>query len=169
MNVRCAEAPELDEIFLMGYDAWGAGLPVRMYLESCLASYKYKQGIFYVLEDNKGTLISSCIVYPLAAFGGVVSERAVGIGSIATSATERHRGFATLFLGMLMDKLELEGVDAFFLHSDIQPKIYENLGFAPAPERFRNKSDGSVPMLRLSGGRAITRERWQEIIMPSYF
>ena len=169
MNVRNAEQQELDEVFLMGYDAWGAGLPVRMYLDSCLASYKYKQGAFYVLEDSTGTLISSCIVYPLTAFGGVVSERAVGIGSIATMATERHRGYATLFLGMLMDKLEREGVDAFFLHSDIAPKIYENLGFSPAPERFRSKADGSVPMLRLTGGRDVTREYWQEIIMPTYF
>lgn len=153
----------------MGYDAWGAGLPVQMFLDSCLASYKYKQGTFYVLDDDNGTLLSSCIVYPLTAFGGVVSERAVGIGSIATMASQRHRGYASIFLAMLMESLECEGVDAFFLHSDISPKIYQNLGFSPAPERFRSKSDGSVPMLRLSGGREVTRERWQEIIMPTYF
>jgi hypothetical protein len=169
MRVRRAKPDEFDEVFLMGYDAWGAGLPVEMYLDSCVASYKYKQGQFYILEDEDGALLSSCIVYPLSAFGGVVSERAVGVGSLATSAAERHKGYATLFLTMLMTELEREGVDAFFIHSDIHPRLYENLGFVPAPERFRNKSDGTIPMLRLSGGRRVANELWQELIMPAYF
>lgn len=154
---------------MMGYDAWGGGLPVDMYLDSCLASYKYKQGQFYVLEDNSLKILSSCIIYPLAAFGGVVAERAVGIGSIATVEEERHRGYATLLLSMLMAELERDGVDAFFIHSEIPPRMYENLGFAPAPERYRNKAEGTVPMLRLAGGRAVPKELWQELIMPTYF
>lgn len=152
---------------MMGYDTWGAGLPVEMYLDSCGASYKYRQGDFYVLEDTEGKLLTSCIVYPLTAFGGFVSERAVGIGSLATCMTERHKGYATLFLSMLMAVLEADGVDAFFIHSDIYPKIYENLGFRAAPERFRQ--NGSVPMLRLSGDRQITSELWRELVMPAYF
>ena len=160
---------DLDEVFLMGYDAWGAGLPVEMYLDSCLASYKYKKGSFYILEDSSGKFLSSCIAYPLSAFGGVVSERAVGIGSLATSMSERNKGYATLLLSMLMAELERDGVDAFFIHSDIPPKLYENLGFIAAPSRVRNKSDGAVPMLRLSGDREVTKELWQELIMPSYF
>lgn len=153
----------------MGYDAWGAELPMQMYLESCLASYKYKLGTFYVLENDEGALVSSCIVYPLSAFGGAVSERAVGIGSIATAASERHRGYATLLLALLMKQLENEGVDAFFLHSDISPKLYETLGFVAAPNECRNKSDTAIPMLRLSGSRTVTRELWQELVMPTYF
>jgi predicted acetyltransferase len=140
-----------------------------MYLDSCVASYKYKQGDFYVLEDGAGKLLSSCIIYPLSAFGGVVAERAVGLGSLATVPVERHKGYATLLLSMLMEQLEKEGVDAFFIHSDIHPRIYENLGFEPAPERFRNRADGSVPMLRLAGGRSVSHELWREIVMPSYF
>ncbi len=167
MRVKCADEAELDEIFLMGYDTWGAGLPVEMYLDSCAASYKYKKGQFYVLEDNVGQLLSSCIVYPLSAFGGAVSERAVGIGSLATAANERHKGYATLLLSMLMSALEADGVDAFFIHSDIHPKIYENLGFSAAPERFRQ--EGSVPMLRLSCDRPVTTELWKELVMPVYF
>lgn len=169
MRVRRATDEELPEVFMMGYDAWGGDLPIEMYLDSCSASYKYKQGHFYVLEDESGKLISSCIVYPLSAFGGVVSERAVGFGSLATSAVERHKGYATLLLSILMAQLEREGVDAFFLHSDIHPKIYENLGFSPAPETCRNKADGTVPMLRLSGGRRVSHELWRELVMPEYF
>lgn len=167
--MRKAEPQELEEIFMMGYDAWGAELPVEMYLDSCMASYKYKQGVFYLLEDNVGGLISSCIVYPLSAFGGVVSERAVGLGNLATAAAVRHQGYGTLLLARLMDELEKEGVDAFFIHSDIHPRIYESLGFSAAPDCFRDKSDGSIPMLRLAGGRQVTRERWRELVMPSYF
>lgn len=152
----------------MGYDAWGAGLPTEMYLESCLASYKYKLGTFYVLEDPSGRLVSSCIVYPLSVFGGAVSERSVGIGSLATAPGDRHQGFATLLLALLMGQLEREGVDAFFIYADVHPKIYENLGFAPAPAALRDK-DSSLPMLRLSGDREVTPELWRELIMPSYF
>ncbi|MEW6058277.1 MAG: GNAT family N-acetyltransferase, partial [Bdellovibrionota bacterium] len=153
----------------MGYDAWGAGLPIEMYLDSCLASYKYKQGQFYILVDDFDRLLSSCIVYPLSSFGGVVGERAVGIGSLATVASLRHQGYATLLLSLLMQELEEEGVDAFFVHSDISPRLYESLGFSAAPEACRRKSDGTIPMLRLSGGRSISSELWQEMILPSYF
>jgi N-acetylglutamate synthase-like GNAT family acetyltransferase len=169
LKARQVLAEELDEIFIMGYDAWGAGLPIDMYLDSCSASYKYKQGTFYVLEDDIGNLLSSCIVYPLNAFGGVVSEQAVGIGSLATSARERHKGYATLLLGLLMTQLESEGVDSFFIHSEVHPRLYENLGFSCAPEALRNKADGSVPMLRLSGNRKVTPELWREVVMPSHF
>lgn len=154
---------------MMGYDAWGAELPVEMYLDSCMASYKYRQGQFYVLEDTQGKLLSSCIVYPLMVFGGVVSERAVGIGSLATATPERHRGYATLLLAMLMAELEREGVDAFFIHSDIHPRLYENLGFARAPEEFRSSADGTIPMLRFAGGRQVSEDHWRELVMPAYF
>lgn len=154
---------------MMGYDAWGADLPVEMYLDSCQASYKYKQGKFYVLEDQNGEILSSCIVYPLAAFGGVVSERAVGLGSLATVSTHRHQGFATLLLTLLMRRLESEGVDAFFIHSDIQPRLYEALGFKPAPTERRAKGETSIPMLRLSGNRDVTTALWQNLVMPAYF
>lgn len=169
MRVRRAIDEELEEVFLMGYDSWGAELPVEMYLASCIASYKYKQGQFYVLEDDEGMLISSCIVYPLTAFGGVVSERAVGIGNLATVITERQKGYATLLLAMLMQQLEKEGVDAFFTHADNDASIYENLGFKPAPTTVRTKSDGSIPMLRLSANRTVTQELWTNLVMPSYF
>lgn len=167
--VRRVSDEELDEVFLMGYDSWGANLPVEMYLESCHASYKYKLGEFYVLEDEEGNFLSSCIVYSLTAFGGVVSENAVGLGSLATSATERHKGYATLLLSQLMAALEQKGVDAFFIHSDIHPKMYQNLGFEPAPESMRRTRDTSIPMLRLSKARTITPELWSEIVLPSYF
>lgn len=153
----------------MGYDTWGADLPMDMYVESCEASYKYKLGTFYVLEDHDGKLLSSCIVYPLGAFGGVVSERAVGIGSLVTAPDERHRGYATLLMSMLMGLLEQEGVDAFFVHSDIHPKIYEALGFSAAPDAVRKKTDGTVPMLRLTGGRPVSKELWTNLVLPSYF
>ena len=169
MKVRQARQSELDTVFLMGYDAWGAGLPVHMYLESCLASYKYKLGEFYVLVNDLNEPVSSCIVYPLSAFGGVAGERAIGIGSLATAEVERHKGYATLLMTLLMKNLEAEGVDAFFIHSDIYPRIYEKLGFAPAPSEYRKKSEASVPMLRLSGNRTVSPAHWQELIIPSYF
>lgn len=169
MKVREAFPEELEEVFLMGYDSWGAGLPVRMYLDSCEASYKYKKGVFYVLEDPLGRLLTSAALYSLSSFGGVVSERAVGIGSLATIANERHQGYATLFLSMLIELLERDGVDSFFIHSDIHPRIYENLGFHAAPTNLRVPGDVSVPMLRLRGGRTVSVELWREIVMPSYF
>jgi hypothetical protein len=153
----------------MGYDAWGADLPVGMYIDSCNASYKYKQGTFFVLEDPTGQLLSSCIVYPLSAFGGVVSERAVGLGSLATARASRHQGYATLFLALLMELLEADGVDAFFIHSDIEPRIYENLGFVRAPQDCLPTGATSIPMLRLSRGRAVASALWQNLVMPSYF
>lgn len=169
VKVRRAKQDELNEIFMMGYDAWGASLPIEIYLDSCAASYKYKQGEFYVLLDDEGRLLSSCVVYPLSVFGGVVGERSVGFGSLATAEPQRHKGYATFFLTLLMRLLESEGVDAFFIFSDIPPKIYEQLGFVAAPERFRSAKEGSMPMLRFSGGRKVSPEHWQECVMPKYF
>lgn len=168
MRVRKANEEELHEVFMMGYDAWGASLPLDMYLDSCAASYKYKQGEFYVLVDDADKLVSSCIVYPLTKFGGIVSECAVGIGSLATAANARHQGYATALLATLMGSLEERGIDAFFIHSDIPTKIYEKLGFHAAPEDLRDRQ-GTTPMLRLRGGKRVSHELWREIVLPSYF
>ncbi|HRK02985.1 MAG TPA: GNAT family N-acetyltransferase [Oligoflexia bacterium] len=169
MRVRKAVENELNEVFLMGYDAWGASLPIDMYLDSCAASYKYKQGEFYILENEAGKLLSSCIVYPLMKFGGIVSECAVGIGSLVTAPEDRHKGYATALLAALMGTLEERGIDAFFIHSDIPTKIYEKLGFYAAPEDMRDRGRGVTPMLRLRGGKEVSHELWREIVLPAYF
>lgn len=168
IQVRKAKPEEHEDIFLMGYDAWGANLPEEIYLESCLASYKYKQGQFYVLEDEEYGLLSSCIVYPLSMFGGVIGENAVGIGNLATIPSNRHQGYASLCLSLLIQQLEFEGVDAFFIHSDIHPKIYERLGFVAAPKDYHTDA-GCTPMLKLSGKRQLIPEHWDAFVLPQFF
>ncbi len=170
MVVRKATTEELDEIFVMGYDAWGGNLPLEMYLESCHASYKYRRGVFYVLETDDCGLAASCIVYPVSLFGGAAGECAVGVGSLATAKQLRNQGNASRLLEELIFLLEAEGVDAIFLHADIDPKMYERFGFNAVPKVFRKEpAADSVPMLRLKGARAISAQVWAEVLVPEYF
>lgn len=126
MQLRKATPNELDRIFAMGYDAWHAGLSINDYLDSCRNSKKYQSGSWYVLT-HQGLILSSLIVYR-DQFG--LPSGCFGIGSIATPAELRHRGYASELIKRI--KLELfanHACHTIYLHSDITHDFYSQLGF----------------------------------------
>ncbi|MCX6126476.1 MAG: GNAT family N-acetyltransferase, partial [Proteobacteria bacterium] len=114
----------------------------------CIASPKYAKGRWFVLE-HEGELKSSLICYR-DAFS--LPSNAVGIGSVATTPAHRRQGFAATLIREVMSRFsEDDTIDAFFLYSDVDPAIYEKLGFVKlSTEQQRYKS--STAMVRPLNG-----------------
>ncbi|MBI3016721.1 MAG: GNAT family N-acetyltransferase, partial [Deltaproteobacteria bacterium] len=86
--VRKAKPKDLDSIYLMGIDVWSDGNTKAEYLFECRNSPKYKKGEWFVLVDSQDNPVSSLITYTL-------TEKTIGIGSIATPQSLRKRGYAS--------------------------------------------------------------------------
>jgi hypothetical protein len=50
-KVRTAFPNELEEVYMMGFDAWADGASEKDYLDVCRSSTKYQSGKWYVLEN----------------------------------------------------------------------------------------------------------------------
>ena len=114
----------MDDIYLMGYDAWGDGETQAEYLNICSSSPKYARGRWYVLANGDERLVSSLITYKLA-------PDVFGLGSIATLPGLRRQGLAARLIEGVLHAMKDEGAKAVFLFSDIDPQYYEKLGFTP--------------------------------------
>ena len=118
---RDAKEDELDAVYLMGEDAWAEGSSREEYLDGCRSSEKYKRGQFKVLSDND-ELVCSLIAY-------TISNKWLGIGSIATPTEKRGNGYASQLVKEVCDKAFKSGFTSIFLYSDISPDFYSKLGF----------------------------------------
>jgi predicted N-acetyltransferase YhbS len=99
-----------------------------------------------------GALVASCKRYQREVRCGERQMRAAGIGAVFTPQEFRGRGYATAFLGALLDAERAAGTDLVFLFSDIQPAFYEKLGFVRLPSRaIALRAD------TLSAARVVTR------------
>lgn len=147
--LRKALKQDLDAIYLMGYDVWSEGLSQEEYLLGCQNGSKYKLGDWYVLlsEDKPA---ASLIVY-FEQFGLV--ENCYGIGSVATNPEMRKKGYASHLIKSVTEELFVrKNTEAVFLHSDIDPRFYEKLGYQRISQtncmyqsKNGNEYEGSAP------------------------
>ncbi|NOH33074.1 GNAT family N-acetyltransferase [Vibrio chagasii] len=143
MTLRTADAHELDDIYLMGFDIWGGSASVDEFLACCNKSDKYQKGTWYVLIEHH-KILSSLIVYQ-GMFGLV--DGSCGLGSVATPPELRCKGYASKLINMIKNELlQNQNNTALFLHSDIDKKFYSRLGFTAI--------EGSDCMYCTSDGRA---------------
>ena len=142
MNVRVANQSDMPIVHMMAHDTWGEGTPASEHIALCLASPKYAKERWFVLE-HEGELKSSLICYR-DAFS--LPPNTVGIGSVATTLAHRRNGFAATMIREVMSRFsEVGTVDAFFLYSDVDPIIYEKLGFIKQPsDQQRYKSSTAM-------------------------
>jgi len=82
-----------------------------------------------------GIAVSSCKRYQRELRCGERTFRATGLGAVFTPPAARGRGYATAFLGALLDAERSSGTDVVYLFSDIHPAFYERLGFVRLPSR----------------------------------
>ena len=96
-----------------------------------------------------GDVVSSCKRYQRELRCGERTFRAAGIGAVFTPQTARGRGYATAFLGALLDAERAAGTDFAYLFSDIQPAFYERLGFIRLPARAIVLRADTLPHARI--------------------
>ena len=139
-HIRPARPDEMNSVYMMGYETWSDGKNEAQFLAECRASPKYRRGQWRVLTEG-GALLSSLITYRFSA-------RTMGIGSIATPPSLRHRGYASRLISGVVSELERhENARTIFLFSDIAPAFYRRFGFAALSAELQ-KSPGSVCMVR---------------------
>jgi predicted acetyltransferase len=152
LTIRKGSDSVMDQIYMMGFDAWSDGASEEDYLNGCRNSEKYKKGTWYILLDGP-QMVSSLIVYN---FG----ETEFGIGSISTPVNLRNRGFASKLIFEVIAEIESEfKKPIFFLYSDISPEFYRRFGFNKI-SKSAQKYDHSVCMVR--GKSSLTT-------IPEYF
>ena len=141
-ELKEAEQIHLDQIYMMGIDAWSEGSSEREYLDGCRNSPKYKKGTWYVLLENNEP-ISSLITYNF-------DEDFIGIGSISTPKSLQGRGYASSLISGVIDLFLSKNKNAiFYLYADISPLFYERFGFKHLSKEFQ-KHEGSICMVRSS-------------------
>lgn len=133
-GVRVAMPQDEEELLLFGYDSWGESRSQSEFLESALVERNHRRGTRYLLQDLDGGLLSKLGVLRFA-------PRVVGFYSIATRPDIRGRGHGSRLVRAVMELLRLEEPEMrFLLFSEVDPGMYERLGFRVLPEslqRFR--------------------------------
>ncbi len=125
MIIRKAKKEDLDDIYMMGFDAWSNGASKSEYLKECRESKKYEKGTWYVLDHND-QVVSSLIVYK-NEFN--LPESCIGIGSVATSKSYRNNGYAATLVTEVSKIFKGLGAEGVYLFSDIEPEYYKKLGY----------------------------------------
>ncbi|NVC94078.1 GNAT family N-acetyltransferase [Vibrio natriegens] len=126
MYLRKAKIYELDIVYSMGFDVWNGGQSYDDYLVNCRNSKKYQSGTWYVLVEDE-QIVSSLIVYS-GLFD--LKEGCFGIGSLGTVPEQRNNGYGSTLINLVKTELfKNKSCKTIYLHSDIEHKYYENLGF----------------------------------------
>lgn len=109
-----------------------------------------------------GQLVTSCKRYQRELRCGDRTFRAAGLGAVFTPKVARGRGYATAFLGALLDDERAAGTDFVFLFSDIHPAFYERLGFVTLPSRAISLRADTLPHARIAA-RSLTDDDWPAV------
>jgi predicted N-acetyltransferase YhbS len=109
-----------------------------------------------------GELVTSCKRYQRELRCGDRTFRATGIGAVFTPQAARGRGYATAFLGALLDAERANGTDMVYLFSDIHPAFYERLGFVALPARAIVLRADTLPHERIAT-RTLGDDDWPAI------
>jgi hypothetical protein len=109
-----------------------------------------------------GGVVSSCKRYQRELRCGERTFRAAGIGAVFTPEAVRGRGYATAFLGALLDAERAAGTDFVYLFSDIHPAFYERLGFMRLPSRAIVLRADTLPHARIPA-RTLDDADWPAI------
>jgi predicted N-acetyltransferase YhbS len=109
-----------------------------------------------------GVTVSSCKRYQRELRCGERTFSAAGIGAVFTPPAHRGKGYATAFLGALLDAERRNGTDLVFLFSDIHPSFYERLGFVRVPSRAIVLRADALPAARLEA-RTLGDADWPAI------
>ncbi len=97
-----------------------------------------------------GELVTSCKRYQRELRCTDRTFRTAGIGAVFTPEIARGRGYATAFLGALLDAERADGTDWVYLFSDIHPAFYERLGFVRLPARAISLRADALPHARIA-------------------
>lgn len=124
--------------------AWGGALPLGAYLALVerLRNHPWPRRSMatWVLRDGAGTPVASCQAYRMDSRHRGTPGHAYGLGSVFTDPPHRGRGFATLLLDRLAERLALEdpSAQACLLFAEDGTSPYLGAGFRERAARSRS-------------------------------
>jgi predicted GNAT family N-acyltransferase len=162
---RPARVQEMDEIYLMGYDAWSYGRPVEKYLAECRASKNYQSCRWFVLCDG-AILRSSILIHTFDPWG---EQLVRGIGSVATQLEFRRHGYGNIIVKSALSYLmREENPEIIFLYSDIGEAFYKRHGFLALATQYQTKQTATLMVRMLPEYDPTVVEQYKRNI-PGYF
>ncbi len=144
---------------------WAGRRSFDEYVEQTLAIARSPYGRRYYrtigLYDG-AMLVASFKRYERTVFHESRRLHTVAFGAVFTPAEYRGRGYASLMLGMALDRARSDGFDLAYLFSDIRPQFYTELGFRTLPSREMALRADELPAKRL-GLSPLNPESWNGV------
>lgn len=132
--MRTPQPSDFDVIFEMGFDAWAEkGDSIDAHIERCRASKKYSLGQWFV-KDVAGSPKAALICYE-NQFD--LPKGWIGIGTVATLPAFRNQRLASTLIQEVMKHFEEKQKRGFILFSEVNPSLYERLGFQALPSELQ--------------------------------
>lgn len=130
-HLRVAAPEDAARCLKCGYDTWGEGVPFDSYVARYIESRNHLRGMRYLVEGVDGTVVATLNTLRLA-------QGLVGIAAVAVDPSKRGQGFGTLIVRGVMELFRSEDSQVrFALFSEIDPAMYERLGFKRVPDEFQ--------------------------------
>jgi len=119
----------------MSHNLWGADLSLEDRYQKLINLIEYPGPILTMsgLYDEKGNLVASLKRYKLSLRCLKKVIPIVGLGSIFTHESFRHRGFGKQLIDIVLNEERQLGSEAAILFSDINPDYYQQFQFLKLP------------------------------------
>lgn len=145
--IQDGEARVPDEVVAIDrltFASWGGGLTLPQYLarERRLRGCAYSRGLVQWVLREGSELLASCETYAVpfvhSAPDGTRRREGLGHGVASVYVEERLRGkgYASILLQRIHERLRGEGALCMYLMSEIGPTLYERLGYVSRPLRI---------------------------------
>jgi GNAT superfamily N-acetyltransferase len=127
-----AVVPEDEHVVLaFGYDAWGAERPLKEFVASYASDRNHLRGTRYLIELPDGEPVANVNTLRFA-------RSLVGLASLSVNPAYRRQGYGSTLVRAVMELLRSEdSAMRFMLFSEVNPAIYERLGFKRAPDEVQ--------------------------------
>lgn len=139
-----ARKEQVDAIYRESHAVWGAGLTPAAYRDLwddiSHTPWARRWARFYVLLDQRDTILSSLKLYrPLVRYRGVTARCSV-LSAIFTPRRHRQRGHARRLVEAALAAAAGEGASLALLFSDIGEAYYRSMGFRTLPAEEQSAS-----------------------------
>jgi predicted acetyltransferase len=158
---------EKEEVYKMEYKEWGKGQSFLSYIKDCREDDK--RGERYVYTNEKGTIVSSFVLFPLHRLSKTLHHSVYGIAFVLTKSKHRNKGYAKKMINECIFSIKKQEKEAsFLLHSEVNPMFYEKMNFRDLPY-YLQKDESNVSMVFCSDEHFESIKQVDNQMIPLYF
>jgi GNAT superfamily N-acetyltransferase len=130
-RVRTVMPEDEQDVLAFGYDAWGEGLSPQEFVANYATDKNHLRGTRYLMELPEGDLVANLNTIRFA-------RGLVGFASLSVNPAHRGQGYGSTVVRAVMELFRSEDPDIrFMLFSEVNPTMYERLGFRRIPDAFQ--------------------------------